>query len=138
MTTVTFYCAEANQTVNVECQHVYGTDVFDVRLNHYHLETVDGTDITYDVGPTKTHGVIVMKNVSYADKVSLHDFILSGTRFAQRVFRINAIAGVDFGLGKGIVVENARWDGGNSTQGLFTGMAPGVFTVNFPYKFTRG
>ena len=138
MSVVSINCPGTTVNVDINCSVVYGTDFYDDRLNHYHLETADGTDITYDVGPTKTHGVIVMKNVSPSDKGFLYDFILGEIVFSLRPFNVVAIAGIDLGVGVGVGLTNCLWDGGNTTKGVFTSLAPGIFTVNFPYKFTRG
>lgn len=138
MSIVTLTCPAASASVAIDCKVVYGTDFFDIRLNHHHLETADGTDITYDIGPTKTHGTILMKNVQPAARDLLLDFIWDKLVFSKNKFTISAISGVDFGLGRGVQVTNCLWDGGDSTKGVFTHMAPGIYTVNFPYKFTRG
>lgn len=123
--------------IHIPAKVVYGTDFFDVRLNQFELLTADGSDKVYDTGPTVAHGMLVLKNVSYSDAVTLRTWVRDTLRFALYRFTISAITNVDLGLGKSTAITQARWDGGQSLSGVFSYNAPGVYTVNFPFRFTR-
>ena len=123
--------------VTVSAAVVYGTDWSDNRLNQFELLTADGVDVVYDDGPTQAHGVLVMKGLSYTDGDALRTWLKTKAIYALNTFSISALANTDLGKGKNTIITSARWDGGQSTSGAFSLVAPGNYDVNFPYRFLR-
>jgi len=124
--------------VAVSCNIVYGSDFWDETLNQEELLTVDGVDVVQDSGgPIITHGVLMLKNLSYADGIALMGWLRSNIKFAYNRFSISAVTNTDLGKGKNTIVTNCRYDGGQTMNGIFSFTAPGIFSVNFPYRFVR-
>jgi hypothetical protein len=141
MTTVTFVYDDGTgtETCAVSCSLVYGTDFYDERLNQYAVDTGSGARITYDGGPNRTHGKLVMKNMSYADGVALKTWIKTQIIFQLYTFTINGIINVDLGLGRKVISPDnltlCYWDGGTDLEKWFVFTAPGIYEVTFPYFF---
>lgn len=128
---------QGENVVTVPGNIVYGTEWYDKRLNQYAMETADGGDIVYDGGPTLVYGVILMKNVSYTDGELLRSWIRTYAIFQKNTFTISAITGLDLGNGKGVAITGARYNGSNDMKGVLAYEAPGIYSVNFPYKYKR-
>jgi len=138
MVTVTLTQTENGGTiVNLSANVVYGTDFYDIRLNQSEQELVTGDTIVYDAGPTRVHGVLVMKNVSYTDGESLRAWISGNIKFAYNRFTIAPLSAVNLGNGKNTAVTNCRYDGKQSMADVFKYVAPGIYTINFPFRFLR-
>jgi len=138
MVTITFTQTDnGSASESVEASVVYGTEFMDSRKNQSEHELVDGSTIVYDAGPTWCHGVLVLKHASYSDGAALRAWIRDSIIFAFNRFTISAVSGADFGLGKGVVITNARYDGGSNMDGVFQYIAPDMYNIKFPYRFVR-
>jgi hypothetical protein len=135
MVTLTF--TQGANAVSIAASVVFGTDFWDERANQQELETADCTDVVYDNGPTVCHGVIVMKGVSYANGDSLRAWLRTYAIFAYNTFTISAVANLNLGNGVNTAITSARYDKGQSLAGVFEFVAPGVFDITFPFRFTR-
>ena len=123
--------------VIISAATVYGTDWWDDRLNQFELPTANGTDVVYDNGPIMCHGMLVMKGVSYTDGNNLRTWLKTYAIYALNTFSISQLANTDLGKGKNTALTVVRWDGGQSTSGVFNLVAPGNYDINFPYRFLR-
>ena len=135
MTSITF--TQGANVVSIDCNLVFGTDWYDIRLNQYEVITADGGNVVYDNGPTMCHGVMIMKGVSYTHGNNLRTWLKSYAIWAYNTFTISAISNVDLGKGKNTAITLARYDGGSNLSGVFEFVAPGIYNVRLPYRFTR-
>lgn len=144
--------SNGSQAVTISAAVVYGTNFYDKRLNQYTLRTADGGTVVYDAGPDQVHGVMVMKNVSYSDGENFRKWIRGdysggtdeGITYGKSKFKISALTDIDLGIGKntelsvaGGATEDAYYDGDIDMSGVFDYLAPGLYKINFPYRFIR-
>ena len=139
-------CTYGSTNCNVTCKVVFGTDWYDRRLNHYAVQTVDGSFTSFDLGPTMVYGTIVMKDVSVTDASSLRTFIKDTIVFTKRSFSISQFSsgstpfatglGVDLGLNPGVTITSVKYIK-TDTEGVFNFVAPGKYDVNFPIVYRR-
>jgi len=139
MITLTLTQSDGGTTaITPSCNIVFGTLWEDETINQFEMRTVDGADVIYDGGgPIICHGNMILKNLSYTDGIALIGWVRSTIIFAYNRFTIGAVANTDLGKGKNTQITNCRWDGGPSMKGLAAYDAPGIYTINFPYRFTR-
>jgi hypothetical protein len=116
---------------------VYGTDFKYTRNNQFEQEAADGVLSVSDGGPTVVHGVLMMKNISYTDGVLFRAFLESKLIFAKTSFSMTPPATLDFGKGTGTTLTSVNYDGGNTDKGVLELMAPGVWKLEFPYRFVK-
>lgn len=125
-------------SITLSCNIVFGTMWEDENINQFELHTVDGTDVVYDGGgPIICHGNMILKNLSYANGIALIEWVRNSIEFAYSRFTVGAVANTDLGLGKNTQITNCRWDGGATLKGLIAYDPPGIYTIHFPYRFTR-
>ncbi|MCK9428336.1 MAG: hypothetical protein M0P92_06615 [Acholeplasmataceae bacterium] len=135
MVDITFSTGEDQITIKGDL--VFGTDFYDKRRNHFTMEVADGEILTADSGPTICFGTLVIKSVSKTDAAAFRDFIESKMVYTLNSFSISGISGVDLGLGFGKTLTSVNFTEDN-TQGVFTFVAPGLYDINFSYRFVRG
>lgn len=133
MNTVTFIKTDnGSKSVILLGKIVYGTDFYIKRINHFTLPIVDGTEKVYDAGPKKIYGNIVMKDISVSNKDELLSWITDDIIFSKNRFTINSVTGVNWGNGVSSPVYNCRFPQ-SDTKDIFEFLAPGKYTINFPY-----
>jgi len=138
MTTLTFTQTEnGSEVATPDCSVVFGTEWSDKILNQFELDTVDGGTVVYSAGPNKCTGLILLKNLSYADGLELYEWIRDDIDCAKSRFTIAAVANLNLGKGKNTAITNARWAGGPDLKGYFEFVPPGFYNVKFPYTFVR-
>lgn len=122
--------------INIVGNIVYGTDYYDKRLNQYEQTTADGVDRVYDGGPTQVHGVILIKNIAWSQGEDIKTFIRTNMVFAKNEIVITPPSHINLGAGDGTAIT-CRYDGGQDIKGILTPSAPGVWQLEFPYRYTR-
>jgi hypothetical protein len=138
MSTVKIALSSAPTTTYIDIvgNIIYGTDYYDKRLNQYEQTTVDGVDRVYDGGPTQVHGVILIKNIAWAQGEDIKTFIRENMVFAKNEITITPPSHINLGEGDGVSIT-CRYDGGQDIKGILTPSAPGVWQLEFPYRYTR-
>jgi hypothetical protein len=113
---------------------IYGTDHSYERKNQQRRETIDGTDIVYDRGPSIGYGILMIKQVSYAEGVAFREWIRDTIIFQKELFSILPPSNTDVGGGKGVQVDDCRLLSINTDE-MFEFLAPGIYSITLKYKF---
>lgn len=132
-----------------DCTPIYGTRWWPKRENQVSVKTLDGTQSTFDIGPTLVEGILLAKNIRMRTSNDIISFFETVTVFKQYSFTINQFAaypdvalasgsGVDLGSGKGVTVSGVylRMDEA-SLDGIFELVAPGYYNMTLPYWYRR-
>ena len=105
------------------------------RSNQKTQESVTGSFITFDNSRTVLEGVIEIRLVTYAQAVQLRDFITNTIRFKRFTFDIIPESYDDLGLGQGVTITAAYFNGGETTQGVIVPFGKAnKFNIKFPYR----
>lgn len=138
MSTITLTLTDNTASYAFSGSVVYGTGGYVQRLNQFQIPLSDGTDVVYDGGPNIVKWELLVKNVSISEGLGLEAFLKDTLFFAKKTFSITGIPHINLGNGLGESVQGARYDGGASSQGLLALAPPGIYSVNFSYKFKEG
>ena len=111
---------------------VYGTNFYIKRMNHFILPIVDGTEKVYDAGPKKVYGNILMKDISVSNKNTFLTWLTDTIVFSKNRFDISGLSNVNWGVGINSTLQNCRFTQ-SDTKDVFELLAPGKYTINFPY-----
>lgn len=109
-----------NVTINVnpEQQEVF---FIESRPSQFSDEMEDGEILTYDSGITKIRGFIDLKYVKESEAEALRSFIVNNIRFKKYKFSIIPPSHIDYGLGKGVQIDNCTFANNDaSTDGVFS------------------
>ena len=120
-------------TVTINRNPNYETDFWKMRMNHFYRKTADGSHVAYDNGPNILQGIIVINNVAKAEGDALLTWLLGTAVYGKNSFTISPPTNTDLGEGAGSDIDDAYYDGGNSSQGMLDLISPGMYIVRFPY-----
>ncbi len=137
MVEISFDTGAASGSVSIDGNIIYGTDFAISRYGQVSQRTGDGALVTYDnSGLNILSGKIVIKNVSYADGVLLRDWLYTKAIFELNKFDITVPSEVDLGEGKGSDISDANFVG-TDDKGVFRYIAPGLYSIEFPYSYIK-
>jgi len=112
----------------------YGKNWWLERINQYSNETADGGETVYDGGPSILKGEITFLNVLKSEGDAFRTFITDNLVYRKNTCDITPPTNTDFGNGDGVAVEDVRYNGPSSLDGLFTYHSPGLYDIVFPYR----
>jgi len=136
METIIFDCGGGN-SVSIDGEFVYESTFHDERHNQFLKKTAEGMAIAYDISGTNIiEGIIVIKNVSYADGELLRTWLYEKAVFQLNSFSVTTPSGVDLGEGKGASLTNVNFNKKNDS-GVFRYIEPGIYKIKFPYVCKR-
>lgn len=105
------------------------------RTNQTTAESVTGKELTFDNSNSILEGVIEIRLVTYDQAVALRNYITNTIRFKRFQFDIIPEAWNDLGLGEGVTIEGATFNGGQTTEGIITPFGKAnKFNIKFPYR----
>jgi hypothetical protein len=132
MTTVTFTYGAV--IVYVTGSIGYNTDFIVNPLNLVSIKTPSGGVNTFYGGNKEVIGNLEIKGASYADGDGLRHWIVEHIRFKENQFSISAINNTNLGNGKNQALTYVSfWK--DNLEGVFTLVAPGLYNINFPYRY---
>ena len=112
------------------------SSVFDLRrTNQTSAVSITGKILTFDNSNSILEGVIEIRLVTYTQAVALRDYITNTIRFQRFQFDIIPESYDDLGLGQGVTITDAHFNGGQSTSGVITPFGKAnKFNIKFPYR----
>jgi len=110
------------------------------RLNHISADSMTGERFVMDYGPTRVNASISWKCISYGVANSYEAFLLNITGMGLKPFAIKTPAHNDFGLGMGVEIPAAFYNGPANLKEIITpNGANGMFyDIELPYMFVKG
>jgi len=106
------------------------------RINQKSQRSVTGEFFTFDNSRSILRGFIEIRYITYNEAVALRDFITNTIRFGRFNFNIIPDSFVDLGLGEGVTIPSARYDGDLSTESIIKPIGKAnKFNVSFPYYY---
>ncbi len=106
------------------------------RINQKSQRSVTGEFFTFDNSRSILRGLIEIRYITYNEAVALRDFITNTIRFGRFNFDIIPDSFVDLGLGEGVTIPSARYDGDLSTESIIKPIGKAnKFNVSFPYYY---
>ena len=104
------------------------------RTNQSTQTSSTGARFNYDNSRTILRGTIEIRYISKTDADLLRNFIVNTIRFGRFEFDIIADTFVDLGLGVGVQIPLANFDGDQSTEDIIKPIGKAnKFNVSFPY-----
>ena len=104
------------------------------RTNQSTQTSSTGARFNYDNSRTILKGTIEIRYITKADADLLRNFIVNTARFGRFEFDIIANSFVDLGLGVGVQISLANYDGEQSTADIIKPIGKAnKFNVSFPY-----
>lgn len=105
------------------------------RINQSSVTSVTGKRIVFDNSNTILEGVIEIRLIRYEEAVQLRNFLANTIRFQRFKFDIIPESYDDLGLGQGVTIEAAEFNGGVSTEGVLTPFGKAnKFNLKLPYR----
>lgn len=138
--TLTFTPSTPNAAVTITGKIVYGTDWYDVRKNHFRVETAEAGEAVYDVGPTVCYLTLVLKDVSLSDGDALREFFKENVDFGSVPFTLEQESTPIVNIGQGTSVNyitGVTLNQIGTLEDCFTPVAPGKYDITLPLKFRR-
>ena len=119
-------------TINRGIEHT--SAFWEERTNQSTQTSSTGARFNYDNSRTILRGTIEIRYITKADADLLRNFIVNTVRFGRFEFDIIADTFVDLGLGVGVTIPLANFDGGQSTEDIIKPIGKAnKFNVSFPY-----
>lgn len=123
-----------NVTINRGIEHT--SQFWIERINQKSQRSITGEYFTFDNSRSILKGVIEIRYITYNESVALRNFIANTIRFGRFTFDIIPDTFVDLGLGEGVTIPSARYDGDISTEPVLSPIGKAnKFNVSFPYYF---
>ena len=132
---VIFYRSEsASITLDRDPEH--SSSFYKERINQFSQETGGGSVLVYDNSVTILKGTLQFRYVSDVEARAMENFIVNTIRFQRFLISLIPPDYVDLGLGLGVNLVGARYNGGATTQGIIEPVGKAnKFNINFPYRF---
>jgi len=119
-------------TINKNIEHT--SDFWKERINQKSQRSTTGEIFTFDNSRTILRGVLELRYVDKAEADALRDLITNTIRFGRFDFDIVPEAFNDLGLGDGVTITDARFDGDTTTQDVIKPIGKAYkFNISFPY-----
>jgi hypothetical protein len=109
------------------------------RLNCIYADSITGERFVFNQGPTIVNSVLSWKCVSREFANSYEYFLLNVIEMGLKPFCIITPSHADFGLGMGVAIPEARYNGNASLKQLIKPSGTnGIFCdIELPYMFVR-
>ncbi len=109
------------------------------RLNYLSMESSDGAIHAADNGPTKVAMELVWRFIDYSTAKAFETFFLTRTQLALKPFSIVCPSYIDLGLGIGVNISAAQYNGSESFRDLISPRdgAGLYYDIKLPFTFTR-
>lgn len=104
------------------------------RINQKSQRSATGQIFTFDNSRTILRGVIEIRYITKAEADQFRDFISDTVRFSRFVFDIVPESYDDIGLGPGVTLSDAQFDGDPTTQDIVKPIGKAnKFNISLPY-----
>jgi len=109
------------------------------RLNNIALDSATGERYVFNPGPTRVNTAIFWNAIDYGTVTKYEDFLLNRAMLGLHPFKIVCPEYIDFGLGKGVDIDNAYYAGSATLKDIITprGDAGLYYDIELPYMFVR-
>jgi hypothetical protein len=133
---VTLTCREFSLLIPANPYAVYPVAE---RLNYISIETASGEQVVVNIGPTRISASLAFKCVSYNFTQEYEEFLLKKMELGVHPITISCPDYFDLGLGKGVSVSNARYNGPPNLSGVIkpSGSNGLFYDIELPYMFVR-
>ena len=106
-------------------------------FNQKGVKTLDLVTRVYDHGtntPELLEGILIFKGVAKSEGLALIAYLRATAKYEKNTFTITPASNTNIGLGDGVPVADARWNGKQTLKNFFRFVAPGKYNITFPYQ----
>ncbi len=105
------------------------------RINQRSQTSMTGKRLVFDNSSTILEGVIEIRFLTKSQADQIRNFVADSIRFQRFNFDIIPEAWDDLGLGQGVTIEQAEFNGSTTTDGVVTPFGKAnKFNLSFPYR----
>ena len=105
------------------------------RINQRTQTSMTGKRLTFDNSSTILEGVIEIRYITKVQADAIRNFITNTIRFTRFKFSIIPESYDDLGLGVGVTIDDAEFNGSFTTSGVITPFGKAnKFNLKFPYR----